>query len=421
MSWNRIVLLFITIVTFSMSASQVKKLRVLSEDVLIIQGLFFEEYKSYENSRQVFAKLYDNTGAKEYLFREMTASLLGSTHIVNSIDRLKAWDEKHPDSIEVKRLLIPLYLTNRQVKEAKTEAEFLIEVSSEAKDLDLASNPYLYSGEFNKAIDLLNKAYVKSSNEDVLLRMVAIMDEYANERKKAIQLLETHRRMNIVNSDQLFFKLLSLYVKENSIDGVLDMYIELYKQDQKDEYLNKIIEAYVYKRDIDGAISFLEKNPKDAHNQILYDLYKSKKYFDKALVLAESFYKADQNPRWLAEKAILTFEKAKDKNDKQMIKQVVAYFDKAIAQGVDDSIYLNYYGYTLIDKDIDVKKGMKIISDALIQQPDNTYYLDSLAWGYYKEDICDKAYPMMKKVVEMEGLGEPEIAEHWDAIQKCQK
>ena len=220
-------------------------------------------------------------------------------------------------------------MTNRQIKEAKIEAEYLIEVSSEAKDLDLASNPYLYSGEFKKAIELLNKAYVKSSNEDVLIRMVSIMDEYGNERKKAIQLLETHRRMNIVKSDQLFFKLLSLYVKENNIDGVLDMYIELYKQEQKDEYLNKIIEAYVYKRDIDGAITFLEENPEDAHDKILYDLYKNKKYFDKALKLAERFYKEDKNARWLAEKAILTFEKAKDKNDKQMIKQVVAYFDKA--------------------------------------------------------------------------------------------
>ncbi len=402
-----------------MSASQAKQLRVLSEDELIVQGLFFEEYKAYENSRQIFAKLYDTTGAKEYLFREMTASLLGGTHIINSIERLEAWNEKNPNSIEVKRLLIPLYLTNRQIKEAKTEAEFLIEASSEAKDLDLASNPYLYSGEFNKAIELLNKAYVKSSNEDVLLRMVVIMDEYANQRKKAIQLLETHRRMNIVNSDQLFFKLLSLYVKENNIDGVLDMYIELYKQDQKDQYLNKIIEAYVYKRDIDGAIAFLEKNPKEMNDQILYDLYKSKKYFDRALKLAEKFYKVDKNPRWLAEKAILTYEKAKDKNDKQMIKQVVSYFDTAIAQGVDDSIYLNYYGYTLIDKNIDVKKGMKIISDALVQQPDNSYYLDSLAWGYYKEKLCDKAYTMMKRVVEMEGLDEPEIAEHWNAIQKC--
>jgi len=405
-------------VTFSVANTPTKHLRVLSQDELIIQGLLFEEYKAYEQSRQVFAKLFDETGEKAFLFREMTASLLGNTHVINSIKRLKVWDKEHPNSIEVKRLLIPLYLTNRQVKEAKAEAEFLLEVSTEAKDLDLASNPYLYSGEFKKALELLNAAYVKTSNEDVLLRMVVIMDEYTHERKKAIQLLETHRRMNIVTSNQLYFKLLSLYVKGNNIDGVLEMYKVLYENDKKDEYLTKIIEAYAYKRDIDGAIAFLEKNSED--DNILYDLYKSKKYFDKALNLADKFYKKDNDPRWLAEKAILTFEKAKDKNDKQMIRQVVSYFDKALAEGVDDSIYLNYYGYTLIDKDIDVKKGMKIISDALVQQPDNTYYLDSLAWGYYKVKKCSKAYEMMKKVVDMEGLDEPEIAEHWNVIQKCQ-
>jgi len=399
------------------SVAQTKELRVISEDSLIIQGLLFDEYKAYENSRRVFAKLYDDTGAKEYLFREMTASLLSGKHIENSIKRLRSWDEKNPDTLEVKRLLIPLYLTNQQVNEAKIEAEYLIERSTEAKDLDLASNPYLYSGEFKKALELLDKAYKKTSNEDVLLRMTVVMDEYTNERKKAIQLLETHRRMNVVNSNQLFYKLLSLYIKENDIDGVLEIYKVLYDKDEQEKYLAKIIEAYVYKRDIDGAISFLEENK--AGDTTLYELYKSKKYFDKALKLTNKLYKKYNDAKWLAEKAVLTYENAVDKNDKKMIDKVVAYFDKAISLGVDDSIYLNYYGYTLIDKDINVKKGMKIISDALVQQPDNTYYLDSLAWGYYKEKDCKKAYKMMKKVVDREGLEEAEIAEHWDLIQKC--
>ena len=417
MSWNRIILVFITGFILMTSVAQTKEIRVLSEDSLIIQGLLFDEYKAYENSRRVFAKLYDDTGAKEYLFREMTSSLLSGKHIENSIKRLKSWDEKHPDTLEVKRLLIPLYLTNQQVKEAKIEAEYLIERSSEARDLDLASNPYLYSGDFKKALDLLETAYKKTSNENVLLRMTVVMDEYTNERKKAIQLLETHRRMNIVNSNQLFFKLLSLYIKENNINGVLEIYKVLYEQDEQEKYLTKIIEAYVYKRDIDGAISFLEENK--VGDTTLYELYKSKKYFDKALTLINKLYKKDKDARWLAEKAVLTFENAVDKNDKKMIDKVVAYFDKAISLGVDDSIYLNYYGYTLIDKDINVKKGMKIISDALVQQPDNSYYLDSLAWGYYKEKNCKKAYELMKKVVDQEGLEEAEIAEHWDLIQKC--
>jgi len=415
-SWNRIVLFFITVFFFHTGVVQAKELRMLSEDELIIQGLLYEEYRAFDRSRYIFGQLYDTTGAKVYLFKEMTASLFSKTNIDESIKRLKIWDKKHPDTLEVKRLLIPLYLTANRVGEAKREAEHLLERSNKVMDLELASNPFLYTGEFERALGLLSKVYEKTSNEDVLLRMVVIMDEYTNERTKAIQLLETHRHMNIVSND-VYFKLLSLYVKENNVDGLLSIYKKLYDQDKDEKYLNKIIDAYAYKGDIDGAIGFLEKNK--TGEIILYELYKRKKLFDKAYLLIDRLYNEKKDAKWIAEKGVLLFEKSEDKNDKKMIKEVISYFEKAIDLGVDDSIYLNYYGYTLIDKEIDVKKGIWIIENALKQQPHNTYYLDSLAWGYYKEHKCKKAYEMMKKVVDEEGLDEAEIIEHWDAIQKC--
>ncbi len=416
MSWNRLALI-VTVVFFSVYSLNAKELHILSEDELIIQGLLYDEYRAYENSREIFGKLYDNTGAKEYLFREITSALLSGTHIPQSIERLQLWDKSHPDTLEVKRLLIPLYLTNQQLEKAKDQADYLIERSSEPRDLDLASNPYLYMGKFKKALDLLNRVYEKTHHEGVLLRIAAIMDEYTGERKKAIQLLEMHRRMNVVHSNQLYFKLLTLYIKENDVDNVLEVYKLLYAQDKKEKYLSKIIDAYAYKGDMDGAIDFLEKNR--VKEKTLYELYKAKKYFEKAIKLANKLYRKDKDAKWLAEKAILLFEKAKDKDDKKMLQEVISLFEKSISQGVDDSIYLNYYGYTLIDKEIDLKKGIKIIKDSLVQQPNNTYYLDSLAWGYYKEHACKKAYETMKKVVDKEGLEEPEIIEHWDAIQKC--
>ncbi len=415
MSWYRIILFFITVFFLHIGTVQAKELRVISEDELIIQGLLYEEYRAYDLSRAVFGRLYDSTGAKVYLFREVTASLYSKTNIDESIKKLKSWDEQHPDTLEVKRLLIPLYLTANRVSEAKTEAEYLLERSEEILDMELASNPFLYTGEFKRALDLLNQVYKKTSNENVLLRMVVIMDEYTNERTKAIQLLETHRRMNIVSND-VYFKLLVLYVKESNVDGLLQIYKVLYEQDKNEKYLNKIIDAYAYKGDLDGAINFLEENK--TGESILYELYKRKKLFDKAFLLTDHLYAEDKDARWIAEKGVLLFENAEDKNDKKMIKEVIAYFEKAIDLGVDDSIYLNYYGYTLIDKEVDVKKGIKVIEDALKQQPNNTYYLDSLAWGYYKENKCQKAYEMMKRVVDEEGLTEPEIIEHWDAIQK---
>jgi len=418
-SWNRLIRTGITIAIVGLSSLNAASIRQISDDELIIRGLFYSQHKAYDQSRQVFELLYKRSGDKVYLLKEIAASLLGRTHIKESIADAKAYDKLHPNDLELKRLLIPLLLTNQQVAEAKQEADILLAQSQSASDLELASNPYLYSGEFKKALSLLEKAYEKSPNENILLRMASIMDEYTGERRRAIQLLETHRRVNVVTSNDVYFKLLGLYVKENDVDGVLSIYQALYANDKNDDYLQKIIRAYAYKGDVDGAIAFLEKNR--AGLKTLYQLYKSKKYFKKALHLAKTFYDEEKDPKWLAEMAILYYEEAKDKNDKAMIEKVVKTFDKALSLGVDDSIYLNYYGYTLIDKDIDVKKGIKILKDALKQQPDNTYYLDSLAWGYYKEGECKEAYRIMKHVIDIEGEGEPEIADHWKRINQCQE
>lgn len=395
-----------------------KELMKISEDELIVTAILYDEYKAYENSYKVYKKLFDDTGAEIYLFKEATSALMSGTNISESINRLKLWDQKNPNRIEVRRLLIPLYLTIRQVKNAKIEAEHLLEQSKEPMDLDLASNSFLYSGDFKRAVELLNRVYETTPREEVLLKMVDIMDQFTGERKKAIQLLETHRRlnMNIVSHD-IYAKLLLLYQKEKDIDGLLETYKALYKLNNDEEYLSRIIDVYIYKRDIQSAITFLEQD--QTRKDILYELYKREKQFAKALGLVDELYNEDKDAKWIAEKGVLIFENSKDKNDKKMIQDVISHFEKAIELGNDDSIYLNYYGYTLIDKEVDVQKGIDIIENALIQQPDNMYYLDSLAWGYYKERQCDKAYKLMKRVVEEEGLTEPEIKEHWDAIRQC--
>ncbi|MEY3090021.1 MAG: hypothetical protein RL113_337 [Pseudomonadota bacterium] len=416
MSWYRLVFILSALFSFSITASSAKKLVKLNEDQLIFKALLYEEYHAYENSYQVYRSLYENTGEEIYLFKEATAALMCNKHIVESILRLKTWEKVNPKRVEAKRLLIPLYLTNKEIQNATKEAECLVENSKEPIDLDMAAKPFLFAGNFKRALELLTQLYEAVPNEEVLFKIVQIMDEFTGERKKAIQLLETYRRMNHA-STELHTMLLVLYQKERNVDGILQTYKALYKENKDEAYLSKIIDAYMYKRDLEGAIDFLEQD--QTREDFLYELYKAKKDFDKALLLVDKLYAADQNAKWLAEKAVLIFEKAQDKNDKKMIQDVLDYFEKAIALGNDDSIYLNYYGYTLIDKEVDIKKGMNVIQNALVQQPENIYYLDSLAWGYYKQHQCDEAYKLMKKIVDEDGLNEKEIVDHWDAIRQC--
>jgi predicted Zn-dependent protease len=390
--------------------------RTISEDELIIRAIFYDEYALYENSYIVYKKLFDETGESIYLYKEAQSALWSQKFILESIERLVVLDKKYPDTVEIKRLLVSLYLTARQVKNAKKEAIILLSLSKKVLDLDLSASAFMYSGEYAKALTLLNRAYIIDGKESILLRMVAIMDEFTHEGIKAIGLLEKHRRMNHV-SKEMYNKLLLLYKREKDIQGILSTYIAMYEVEAKEEYLQKIIDAYVYLNDIKGATLFLEKY--EVKPKILYDLYKIQEEYKKAIALIDTLYSKDKNAKWIAEKGVLLFEIAEDKDDVEMIKDVLAYLEKAIALGNDDSLYLNYYGYTLIDKEVDIQKGIKVIEDALLQQPNNTYYLDSLAWGYYKENKCSKAYVLMKRVVEEEGLEEEEILTHWNAIREC--
>lgn len=398
-------------------SAQAKEQIMINEDMLIIKALWFDDQQAYAYSRPIYGELFERTGEREFLFREMRSALLSRTFIDESIERLEIWDKRHPDTVEAKRLLIPLYLTANQGERAQEESMYLLERSQQPIDLELVSNALLYNAEFKRALQLLKRVYDETLHEGVLLRVATIMDEYTGQRKEAIALLETHRRMHI-SSQSVYFKLLKLYMKENDINGLISTYEALYELKGDENYIRKIIDAYVYKRDLEGAMAFLEKH-REGHEDILYDLYKTTRSYEKAILLVDHFYSQDNDAKWLAEKGILLFEQAEDKNDKTMLREVVSHFEKAIERGVDDSIYLNYYGYTLIDKEFDVKKGISIVEDALRQQPDNTFYLDSLAWGYYKQNKCEKAYELMKKVVEREGLEQEEIKAHWDAIRKC--
>ncbi len=390
----------------------------LSEDEWIIRAIWLEENRVFSRSREVYDKLYEATGKKEYLFKEVSNSIYSKTSISQSIKKLKVWSDNNPNDLTGRRLLMALYMDNRSFKKAQKIGSYLVEHSDDASDLELAANPYLFLGEYKKGIELLSKLYRKTKNENILIKIAAIEAQYLKNRKKAIQLLETHRR--IEDSSQEVYKLLiDLYVKDQDIDSILEVYKALYEKFPKKEYLSKIIEIYLYNKNFNELISFLESNGAD--NEILYDLYKKEKRFKKAKMLSEKFYLKDEDPRWLAEKAILIYEDASNKDDPDTLKEIIKLFDRAMTLGVDDSIYLNYYAYTLIDKDIDVDKGLEIIHNALKQQPDNTYYLDSEAWGYYKKHNCLKAYGIMEKVVEKEGLKEKEIKEHWEKIQECQK
>jgi len=388
------------------------------EDDWIVKAIFYEQSSDFKKSHYYYKKLYNETGKDEYLLKELKTALYSGLTSDNII-KLKEYVTTHPKNLVAKRLLLSSYLYEKKYNEAKSVSLLLLAQSTEAVDFELSANPYIFTKDYAKAVELLTEAYTRTYNENILLKITTILVNYMGDISEATLRLENHRTRHQC-SEKVCLQLISIYFQQNNISKIIPLYKALYKSTKKEMYAEKVIDSYMQIKDYDGAITFLKSDYENP--ELLYSLYMQHKSFNKADRLSRKLMLETHDPKWYAESAMILYESSPDKNDKAMLAEFVKRFEMAIKKGIENTVYLNYYGYTLIDKEIDIKKGIKIIEKALVEQPDSSDYLDSLAWGYYKLGYCKKALKLMKRVIEIEGLDEKEIRTHWNAIrEKCKE
>lgn len=63
--------------------------------------------------------------------------------------------------------------------------------------------------------------------------------------------------------------------------------------------------------------------------------------------------------------------------------RVLTLFDTSVLVA-DEAVFYNYFGYLLIDFDINIELGLNLCLKANQLDGDSTYILDSVAWGYFK-------------------------------------
>ena len=400
---------------FSKDKQRLATHHIRGEDELIIRAIWNENQGNFQKSSYYYGKLYELTKKDEYLNKQLVTQVTSGDK--SHLDKLEAYANSKPTSRETERLLLHAYIEDKKYDKAKRIAEKLVAHSNITADFLITSNLYLVTGEYGKALDILTTVYNKTSNETILLSMVAISVNFMGDIEKSIALLEKHREKNGC-SEKICLQLVNIYVQQKRVEKVIELYRELYKSTHKNLYGEKLIESYMIKKETSSAIQLLTST---YHNDpLLYSLYIGEKDYEKADLLAKKLLEKTKHPKWYAEQAIVMYEKASDKEDKRMLKEFTTLFDKAFEQKLQDGLYLNYYGYILIDSEVDIERGVHLVERALSQESENSYYLDSLAWGYYKKNECKRAYPIMQKVVKIEGLKEREIIEHWNKIEaKC--
>jgi tetratricopeptide (TPR) repeat protein len=88
-----------------------------------------------------------------------------------------------------------------------------------------------------------------------------------------------------------------------------------------------------------------------------------------------------------------------------------ADFRKALALEPDQPLVLNYLGYSMIEKKIDLPEAMEMVRKAVELKPNDGYIVDSLGWAHYQLGEYEEAVRHLERAVELKPA-DPIIADH---------
>lgn len=386
----------------------------LDENGFILAALDAQARQKNALASDYYLKLYEKTNKKEYLYnglRAIDASGNGAKFSQLVAQSLK----KNPDDLILKRFRIIALLKNGEYAQASQEALVLSDITKDASDYTLLADAYLKMSNYEAGYSALEHAYKLTFDNEHADKMGIIQYVHLHHKRDAIEFLERHIGSH-GNSKVVGSRLGSFYADSGQYDKAAQMFEDVYDLTQDLMAAQEAMKLYAYQNNVLKLKLLLEKS--NINDPALLELYTREKQFEKASDLAKKLYKKDPNPLYLAQSSVFAYEAAKNKNDPQLLSEVVDGLKRANGE-MNSPLYLNYLGYLMIDHDMNITQGMEYVKKALDSEPNSPFYIDSLAWGHYKLGECIDALRLIKQVESMIGTQEDEVRDHLKAIEKC--
>jgi len=389
----------------------------VDENTLVLFALDAQNQHRSAEAVGYYDLLYKKTGDKIYQDHAMSALMNGRYYndVVRRLEQRRQAGEVLSEN-DLRYLIVAL-LAKNDLDRAKQEALALVKQSKNEKNYLLLAEVYRSEKDYISMLATLEEAYALNYDEEVLDKIAVTIYNNMNSPYEAIGRIERHCK-NFGYSPRLTKRLVLFYQDQRDEEGLLKSSLQLYKLEPTQERADIIIQLYWNMNKIPELIRFLEESGRN--DDLLLKLYSSTKAFDKAIPLASSLYDETGDLDYLGQKAIYQYEAKKGEKEGPFIDSIVHDLKKVV-EVKEEGYYLNYLGYCMIEHDRDIDEGIGYIKRALAIEPDSGYFIDSLAWGYYKKGECQKADVLMKKVVDLLGADDPEVKAHVKAINKCLK
>jgi len=315
-------------------------------------------------------------------------------------------------------------------------------------------------GKYEDALTTIRKALSKEPNnleagynEGLLLDVLGRFDEAVQVYEKMVE-LTSHANGAYTTEEKnnrgIFLERLgAIYHEQNKSELAIATYQKLI--DMGGDFVVRgyqfQVEVYSDAKDFDKAVAMarkaVEANPKDRDLKLMLagelgDVGKT----DEGLALIKSLLTntAEDRPVWLAlgqmyvrthrwkeaeeafnkadplttkkeDRTYLLFVRGELAERQKHYEPAEQYFRQALELEPESAMTLNYLGYMMADKGMNLPEALKMIRKAVELEPMSGAYLDSLGWVYFKMGQFELAEENLRKAVERDST-DPTVHDH---------
>jgi tetratricopeptide (TPR) repeat protein len=273
---------------------------------------------------------------------------------------------------------------------------------------------YEAQGRYDDAIQMLSGAVESLKSEKVAApsnrRTLAVLYEQLGrlyrESEKYPAAIDTFNEMGQLGDEEARradVLIVDTYRAEDDLPHALEAAQKALAQYPEDREL-RITRALLYGEsgDADRGVSLLHELLAHSAEDLDIDLdmaqvyLENKRYTEAETTLAQAgnlaTHDSDREMVWFMLGGVYEREKKYDRAEEE--------FKRVIAINPHSAQTLNYYGYMLADRGVRIPEAIELLKRALIEDPNNAAFLDSLGWAYYKQDRLAEAEDNLRQAVQ---------------------
>ena len=401
-------------------------------------GAAYEQRKDYKNAIEAYRHAIvldrDNLDA----IRGLAENLLNDGQTDAALEQFKVIADANPEDAQTYLRIAEIYrregkydLALENLKKADTMVPDSLEVPYNMAAV------YQAQGRYDDAVKLLQdllkkteKSETASSQADRNNRAIFIerLGMVYREQENYTAAVETFRKMLTLGDENArsgYQEIIDTYREAKLWPQATAVAKEAVQKMPDDRDLRMVLDAQLADNgEVDKSItdvkSFLKGGPNDREVYVrLSIIYTRAKRWKEAMDALAQAEKLATKPD---EKAYVSFLRGDVYQRQKMYDEADTEFRKVLSlvspADPQTAATLNYLGYMNADRGMKLEESLSFVKQALVLEPNNGAYLDSLGWVYFKLGKYDQAEESLNKAAVHMGA-DPTVQEHLgDLYQK---